>query len=256
MRIVFFTRTGFQQDPLFLYIYAHVAQRWPDHAIVACQPVRRGLGARLRKISRLGFWKSLEIISSTPISRSLRRRDSSRLRSILSDLARPDIDPRNAPLTLVHSINGPDAVDAITKAASDILLQSGAGVLKKQIFSIPKITTLNMHHGIAPLIKGMDSIYWGLFSRRPEWIGSTVHEIDEGIDTGSPLGYAPVAPRDGEGFPELFARATKEGVAVLLNTLERLEKGERWRAPIPTGHHVYRSTFSGWKMLALRLRSK
>ncbi|MBV8232444.1 MAG: hypothetical protein JO329_20880 [Planctomycetaceae bacterium] len=46
-----------------------------------------------------------------------------------------------------------------------------------------KIGTLNLHHGIAPSIRGMNSIYWALWEGRPEWIGSTVHFIDKGIDT-------------------------------------------------------------------------
>ncbi len=253
MRIVFYTRTGFESDPLFLYIYSHVAARHPDHAIVAYQAPPRTLSAKLKKIQRLGFLNALEILSSAPIASLIRRKETPRLRKLLSDLPKPNLKPSKAPQKIVHTINGPDAIEAIKSFAPDILLQTGAGVLKKQIFTLAKIATLNMHHGIAPLIKGMSSIYWGLYERRPDWIGATIHEIDEGIDTGAPLGYARVTAQNSDRFPELFARATQQGVATMLQVLERLELGDRRAEQIPPGPHEYRSTISGWKMLAVQL---
>ena len=137
----------------------------------------------------------------------------------------------------------------------DVIIQSGAGILERQIFTLARVATLNLHHGIAPLIKGMSSILWGQYERRPEWIGSTVHMIDEGIDTGSALAYAKVEPeRPGERFPSLYVRASESGVAVLVETLERLEAGETWSLPAPSGESFYRSTLSGWKQLALEIR--
>ena len=117
--------------------------------------------------------------------------------------------------------------------------------------------TLNLHHGIAPLIRGMESIYWGLWERRPEWIGATVHFIDEGIDTGGTLAYFRVDPIEpGEGFASLFSRATEGGVRQLTQVVGRLLSGEQVGVAPATGKSEYRSTFSGWKMLRLSRRLK
>lgn len=255
MRLLFFTRTGFQADPLFVYIYSHVAASWPDHSIIAYQaPMGRPLSARLRKIQRLGFLKSLELISSAPITAHFWRRDRAARDALIDALPRPVVDLAKVKVQVVHSVNGSDAMQAITESRADLMLQTGAGVLKRQTFSIPRLGTINMHHGIAPLIKGMQSPYWALYERRPEWLGATVHEIDDGIDTGSPLAYAPITAEPGEGYPELFARATQKGVRKMLDVLECLNRGERPRVPIPAGERVYRSTFSGWKHLTLHFR--
>ena len=88
-----------------------------------------------------------------------------------------------------------------------------------------------------------------------EWIGATVHEIDDGIDTGKVLAYAPVQLLfSGEGFPSLFVRSTETGVGQLINTLKRLESGERWEVPALPGPQEYRSTISGLKLLYLKIK--
>jgi folate-dependent phosphoribosylglycinamide formyltransferase PurN len=253
MRVTFYARAGFESDPLFLYIHSHVASRWPENQIVAYRPAPQTLKARARKMKRLGFTNTLEIMFWAPLATYFRRKDRARIASLLSALPRPDVKLSASPVSYVSTINGDDAVQAVKKTKPDVLLQAGAGILKKQIISIPRLATLNMHHGIAPLIKGMSSIYWALLERRPEWIGATVHEVDEGIDTGQPLGYAPVTRLPGEGFPELFVKATADGVKVMVDVLASLERGEKKSPPIPDGPRVYRSTMSGWKMLKARL---
>ncbi len=98
-------------------------------------------------------------------------------------------------------------------------------------------------------------MYWALWKSKREWMGSTVHYIDEGIDTGPMLAYAPVELRyPGERFPSLYVRVTELGVERLVDALFRLARGERWAIDPPQGEHVYRSDFSGWRLVLLEAR--
>jgi hypothetical protein len=98
-------------------------------------------------------------------------------------------------------------------------------------------------------------MYWALWESKREWIGATVHYIDEGIDTGPVLAYVPIETRyPGERFPSLYVRATKLGVERLIDALYRLAQGERWTIYPPQGEHVYRSEFSGWRLVLLEAR--
>ena len=82
-----------------------------------------------------------------------------------------------------------------------------------------------------------------------------MHFIDEGIDTGPVLAYAPIEPRyPGERFPSLFVHAFQLGMERLVNALHRLARGERWTIPPPQGERVYRSDFSGWRLVLLEAR--
>ncbi|HLG98193.1 MAG TPA: formyl transferase [Bryobacteraceae bacterium] len=260
MKIVFFTREGFEKNELFLYMYARVRSQFPDCCIVSvnlraeCRSVRNSLRKHCNKIRRLGWRQAAEVLSSYPLQLYFAERANRERTRLLRNLPRPAVELEQ-PVTIVHSVNGADAVDAIRRLRPDVIIQAGAGILKPQIFRLASIACLNMHHGIAPLIRGMNSIYWGLWERRPEWVGSTIHEIDAGIDTGNVLAYAPVAERrPGEGFARLFVRATELGIDRLLEVLARLQAGERWSVPPLSGASVYRSTISGWKLAALAWR--
>lgn len=68
----------------------------------------------------------------------------------------------------------------------DFLYQAGAGLIPAHfIAQCPPI--LNLHPGILPGIRGVEPTFWALFFARKDWLGSTLHIIDKGIDTGPPL---------------------------------------------------------------------
>jgi folate-dependent phosphoribosylglycinamide formyltransferase PurN len=262
MRIVFFTAAGFQTDELFCYLFAHVVARFTDvHIVAVCpqsdsgQALKTTLRRYARKIRRLGFLSSLEIATSYPLQIWLAGRDARQVHALLRQLPRPAVRLDLQRVQYVQTANGADAVRTLRALQPDIIMQAGAGILRRHIFTLAQLATLNLHHGIAPLIRGMHSIYWALWEDRPEWLGATVHRIDAGIDTGEVLAYAPVTPQTpGEGYPSLFVRATQEGVARLVEVLTRLEAGEQWCLPPPAPGSVYRSTVSGWKLFLLQYK--
>lgn len=258
MRIVVYTKVWYHKDPLVRYVYAHVRERFHDVLVVAIEPSRPSVAKRLRrawrKLKRLGGLRSLLVLTSYPLARYLNRRDGRRAAALLGQLSRPDKPPPEEPDALVHSVNGPDAVNTLQELEPDVIVQVRAGILRPQVFEIAHLATINMHHGIAPLIKGMNAIRWGLLERRPEWIGATIHRIDEGIDTGEVLAYAPVNAHPGEGYAQLFARSTQKGVNRMLDVLRRLKADENWAESPPPGEHCYRSTLSGWELLLIEVR--
>ncbi len=86
---------------------------------------------------------------------------------------------------VVSDVNGELTEKVIKDLKPDLMIQSGAGILKENIFSIPRLGTLNMHHGIAPELRGVSSAFWAMYYGLYEYIGVTVHFIDRTLDTGS-----------------------------------------------------------------------
>ena len=265
MRIVFFTNERSISNEVFLYMFANVAASFDDVHIVAVRSTIddsfygsfRGHSEKLRKLwrSRTNIVNKLEFVSSYPIKRSIGARNERKALAGIRALPRPPIMPQPERVVYVDTVNGPDAEKAISDLKPDVVIQADAGILRKQIFEIARIGTLNLHPGIAPLIKGMDSIYWALWKREPRWLGATVHFIDEGIDTGPVLAYVPVTPHfPGEPYSSLFVRVYESGVAQLVGTLSRLAQGERWTIHPPRGERVYRSAISGWRLGLVEIR--
>jgi hypothetical protein len=158
----------------------------------------------------------------------------------------------------VPHLNHADARSAITRLQPDIIVRVSGGVLKRDIFSLARIVTLNIHHGLAPRIRGMWSIPWGIVEGRCDWIGATVHEIDDGIDTGRILwrGSPQLAP--GDTGTTLFLRVHLEAIEALVTAIRHYATGTA-PASWPRGkdeQSVYRSAPGVWARLRyLHLRS-
>ena len=257
LRIVLYTNARWHSDPRVRYLHARLCAEFEDVKVVATgQAERRGWNPRLRRLrwkwDHLGWRYTMELLSGLPVQRLLLRRDSRRLESALEALPRSVPPTRDDDVVCVESVNGPDAVAAIASLRPDVIVQAGAGLLKPPVFELPSIATLNVHNGIAPLIKGNYPVYWSRLERRPEWLGATVHMVDRGIDTGRPIAY--YTPSGDGDEVSLEVDVIRGGADALIQALQRFEQGEEWEVPIPAGERAYRSTISGWRLLALRLR--
>jgi formyl transferase-like protein len=147
------------------------------------------------------------------------------------------------PVTVPH-LNHKEAHAAIAAVQPDILVRVSGGVLKRPTFGRARLGAINIHHGIAPRIRGMWSIPWGIVESRPDWIGATVHQIDDGIDTGRVFwrGSPQIAP--GDTATTLFFRAHLEAVQALVSVIRTYERGETppaWPIDDQPGTSVYRS---------------
>ncbi len=267
MHVVLYTSDSAIDGELFRYLYAHLVDEFASVTVVSTRPAApaRRPAARakhmLRRIRRraqlIGIRELAGALASYPLQRRLQQRAEEQVLRELARLPRPGHRPRPSEVTYVESANGRQAQETLQRLAPDILVQAGAGILRSTVYTIPTLATLNLHHGIAPRIRGMASIQWALFHERPEWIGATVHRIDAGIDTGEVLAWAPISERTpGEGFPSLFARATEAGVLALLDVMHRLEARERWSLPVDGIESQYRSSIPGWRLWIAELRRK
>lgn len=261
MRIVFLTSERIDSNEVFSYMYANVAASFSDvHVVAVCPPPRRFSRRYLEKLKRVwrhgsGLLNTLELVSSYPLQRYLIDRDEREAQTKVRALPRPPVRLRSDAAIRVETVNGPDTVRAISGLKPDVIIHVDAGILRRQVFDIPRIGTLNLHPGIAPLIRGRDPIYWALWKQERSWMGATIHFIDKGIDTGPVLAYVPVEPRfPGERYPELFARVYELGVKRLVHVLSRLARGDRWTIDPPQAGSEYRSTISGWKLCSIEIR--
>jgi hypothetical protein len=129
------------------------------------------------------------------------------------------------PIAVPH-LNHNAAHAALATLQPDVIVRVSGGILKRPTFGQARLATLNIHHGVAPRIRGMWSIPWGLIEARLDWIGATVHEIDEGIDTGRVFwrGSPQIAP--GDTAATLFFRAHLEAVDALAGVILAFSRGE------------------------------
>lgn len=108
----------------------------------------------------------------------------------------------------------------------DIAVTAAFGqILSQEVLDVPKIGTVNVHASLLPRHRGATPVQWMVW-QGDETAGVTTMLTDKGIDTGDMLLKAetPVQPQETAG--ELLERLSNIGAALLLETLEKLEKGE------------------------------
>jgi hypothetical protein len=148
---------------------------------------RARLRIRLRKLRRLGP-------GAIPVALALRRLYA----ASAGDEA--DLASFGLPVHRVPTLNGPEAQATLRELAPDLAVSLHNRILREPTFSIPRLGTINVHHGATPEYRGMPPVFWELRDGR-ETVGFTIHRIDAGIDTGPVLaaGEVPIERRPSLG---------------------------------------------------------
>jgi methionyl-tRNA formyltransferase len=124
---------------------------------------------------------------------------------------------------MVEKVNDLRSQQLIADFAPDIIVQAGAGILKKEVFGLARLATLNVHHGFAPEIRGMSSNFWALYHGLTDYLGVTCHVIDATLDTGEILAQYRHPYNPGENFIEMQCRVGREGAKLLTDAVALLE---------------------------------
>ena len=89
-------------------------------------------------------------------------------------------------------------------------------IVSSEVLAIPKIGVLNLHPGYLPYNRGWHTPSWALLDDTP--IGSTLHFMDDGLDTGDVIAQEEIAIRPDDTADALYQR-------LLVSELELFEKG-------------------------------
>ena len=63
----------------------------------------------------------------------------------------------------------------------------GTRIIAARVLESAGCPVVNMHAGITLRYRGVHGGYWALAEQHPDWVGTTVHLVDPGIDTGGIL---------------------------------------------------------------------
>lgn len=124
----------------------------------------------------------------------------------------PPIDATEWP---VAELLSPRSIEHLRALEPDLLLVSGAPILKPPLFSIPRYGTVNLHYGIAPAYRGEDTLFWAWMNGDWDNLGVTLHFIDPGVDTGRIISHGFPARRGGDTESDLWVAAARTGATMV-----------------------------------------
>ena len=74
---------------------------------------------------------------------------------------------------------------------SDIYVVFGSSYIKGELVDfLVKQRAINIHAGVSPYYRGTDCNFWALYDDNPHLVGSTIHLLSKGLDSGPMLYHA------------------------------------------------------------------
>ncbi len=145
----------------------------------------------------------------------------------IKDILNPSLDYNyiksyNLPEIYANSVNSKEFKKKLLILNPDIMLIGSWGEkIKKEIYDLPKIATINAHPSLLPTYRGPNPYFWTI-KNREQTSGVTFHLVDEGFDTGAILAQEEVKiyPSDtGKTLKERTVLTARGVVCELLKAL-------------------------------------
>lgn len=107
-------------------------------------------------------------------------------RKLQSSAVKIKADELNIPVLQPLSLKDPSFLDALYEFNADLFIVVAFRMLPKEVWSMPRLGTFNLHGSLLPELRGAAPIHWAIINGMKK-TGLTTFFLDEQIDTGSVL---------------------------------------------------------------------
>ena len=130
------------------------------------------------------------------------------------------------PVFQPQSLKTDEALEELNTLNADIMIVVAYGlILPKAILDAPRLGCLNVHGSILPRWRGAAPIQRAIWAGDQQ-TGVTIMQMDEGLDTGDMLHISHCPIDSAETSASLYAKLAELGPDALINTINRLAKGD------------------------------
>jgi len=209
-----------------------LASRVRDLVVVVEDPPSRLRMAR-RRARRVGWIAAAGQVLFVGLLQPVLRRQGAHRRAAILGATSVGVT-HGAPLHRVPSVNDEATVALLASLGPTVVVVHGTRIISSRVLQSLDCPVVNVHAGITPRYRGVHGGYWALAERHPEWVGTTVHLVDPGIDTGAILAQATFDVTDQDTiatYPDLHLI---HGLALLGTQVDRVLAG-RELEPVPAG---------------------
>lgn len=210
--------------------FAAMLDAHPDVDLVLglCEGEGAGLGHRLHNLWRRRRWVALPVLvleSGTALWEFFRHpRETLDLRRLSAQALRKFV--------FVPDMHARGVLERVRAAAPDLGVIYGAPILKPELFGIPPLGTLGIHHGRVPQYRGKKTTFWEMYNGERA-AGITIQRVNPGVDTGEVV-------RTGEveigrkSYSRVWREVEDLGCKLYLEAVLAIRKGEAAFVPQDT----------------------
>lgn len=185
---------------------------------------------------RLGWFTAIaQLLFQIPIPKLLTFFSKKRRKEILEEYEL-NIEPiPEKIIKRVKSVNSKDVITWITEHQPDLIILNGTRIVSKRVLTSTPVKFVNTHLGITPRYRGVHGGYWAIAQGDSEQFGTTVHLVDEGVDTGNILKQIRIQPTKKDNFSTYPLIQLGAALPLLIEAMEELLMDFDIRTTIPEG---------------------
>lgn len=152
-------------------------------------------------------------------------------------------------LAVVSNMHSPEALSFVERQKADMGVVFGTGILKRSLFGIPRLGSINLHKRKLPDYRGGGPVgLWEMLDGCSE-IGVTVHKVDDTLDTGEVLRAATIAIDEFDDLNSLALKATVVGTDLICLAIADAAGGRCPSITQPAGGKLYRAPTDAQKLI-------
>ncbi|MEO9021694.1 MAG: formyl transferase [Ginsengibacter sp.] len=119
----------------------------------------------------------------------------------------------------LKSINDTECIVLLKKIAPEIVIVNGTRIISKEILNSIPVKFINIHAGITPKYRNVHGAYWAIVNNDMDNCGVTVHQVDQGIDTGNIIYQGKIKVTGKDNFATYPFLQLAEGIIYLKKAL-------------------------------------
>lgn len=134
-------------------------------------------------------------------------------------------NPSKTKLHYINSINSASSKKLLADLDPKIIAVVGSKIIKKSVVEKFSDRIVNFHTGSLPEYRGPFSEFWAIYNYERDMVGTTIHMINSGIDTGPILSSQKIQIDDLADPQESHILNAKQGAGLMAKTIREYLEG-------------------------------
>jgi methionyl-tRNA formyltransferase len=202
-----------------------------------------------RRIKRLGYFSVFnQLLFQSTIPKILSYFSKKRVAELkmkynLSSVPIPEHKILNVP-----SVNSKESINFLKDIDPTVVIVNGTRIISTKVLKCTKAKFINTHVGITPFYRGVHGAYWALVANDIKNCGVTIHEVDQGIDTGLILKQARITISKNDNFTTYPYHQYGVSIAPMKTVLNEIKNNTLvyQKKSFESGKLYYHPTFTGY----------
>jgi len=131
---------------------------------------------------------------------------------------------KGIPVLQPENLKDDNFINQLNQFEADVFVIVAFRILPREVFTIPKLGSFNLHGSLLPKYRGAAPIQWALINGDKE-TGVTTFFLQEKVDTGNMILQEKIPILDEDNFGTLHDKMSLLGSRTVIKTLELIEDG-------------------------------